>query len=116
MLIRVVMFHTFLPIVTQGNRAKFINHCKRANIRARTVFSGGNWHILFYALRDISTGEELLFDYGYPEEFTNRFLTTEGPAGEELAPAAAAEEPSFSETGAKRKKGARKKKSQKGKA
>lgn len=47
--------------------ARLINHgnYKEANIRPhRPLMVDGRWRLGFYALRNISAGEELLYDYG----------------------------------------------------
>ena len=60
--------HTFLFIVDRrtvidagvgGNAARFINHCCEPN--CETVIE--NRRVFIYALRDISPGEELAYDY-----------------------------------------------------
>ncbi len=43
-----------------GNGSQFINHSCEPNCQARIVHG----HLLFFALRDIEAGEELLLDYG----------------------------------------------------
>jgi SET domain-containing protein len=43
-----------------GNATAFINHSCDPNLFTRTVCG----HVLFFALRDISAGEELSIDYG----------------------------------------------------
>lgn len=48
-----------------GFYGRLLNHSRRhANLRPRIVDSAGKPRIVFYALRDISCGEELLIDYG----------------------------------------------------
>ena len=34
------------------------------NVEATTVYSNGRQHILYFTLRDIKQGEELVLDYG----------------------------------------------------
>ena len=62
--------HTFLFVLNDdeivdagvgGNEARFINHSCAPNCEA-LIESG---HIYIYALRDIATGEELVYDYAY---------------------------------------------------
>ncbi|KUF93618.1 hypothetical protein AM588_10004490 [Phytophthora nicotianae] len=49
-----------------GNKSKFINHDGvTPNCTAKVVSVCGVHHITIWALRDISVGEELVFDYGY---------------------------------------------------
>ncbi|ETN12566.1 hypothetical protein, variant 1 [Phytophthora nicotianae INRA-310] len=49
-----------------GNKSKFINHDGvTPNCTAKVVSVCGVHHITIWALRDISVGEELMFDYGY---------------------------------------------------
>ncbi|CAF0860056.1 unnamed protein product, partial [Adineta ricciae] len=52
----------------RGNKARFINHNCEPNCFAKTVLSGGVKHIVIYALKDISRGSELTYDYSFPEE------------------------------------------------
>lgn len=52
-----------------GNKSRFINHSvSRANIRSKVLVSCGNVKVVFYSLRDIFKGEELLFDYKFTDE------------------------------------------------
>lgn len=44
----------------QGNGTQFINHSCEPNCYSKVVHG----HILFFALRDIAPGEEILLDYG----------------------------------------------------
>jgi SET domain-containing protein len=44
----------------QGNGTQFINHSCEPNCYSKVV----RGHILFFALRDIAPGEEILLDYG----------------------------------------------------
>lgn len=43
-----------------GNGTQFINHCCEPNCYMKRV----RGHVLFFALRDIRPGEEILLDYG----------------------------------------------------
>ena len=51
-----------------GNKTRFINHADNEknglNCEAKIVLVNGEHRIKFSALRDIATGEELLFNYG----------------------------------------------------
>lgn len=52
-----------------GNKSRFINHSvSEANLRSEILVSNGCAKIVFYSLRDIYKGEELLFDYQFTEE------------------------------------------------
>jgi len=42
-----------------GNGTHYINHCCEPNAYMRTLYG----HVLFFALRDIRTGEEITIDY-----------------------------------------------------
>ena len=62
-------FHTFffslesgrlIDGASNGNEARWINHCCEPNCEAREE----NGRIFIYALRDIRRGEELNYDYG----------------------------------------------------
>ncbi len=48
-----------------GNKARFINHgdLGEENLKSAIINVQGVSHIGFYAERDITKGEELLFDY-----------------------------------------------------
>lgn len=49
-----------------GNQSKYINHSKaNANLKATVMVRAGLTKIVFYALKDIYRGEELLFDYQF---------------------------------------------------
>ena len=55
---------------TRGNVARFFNHSTDANLITQPVFSKSagtsmNYHVAFFACRDIPIGEELTFDYSY---------------------------------------------------
>lgn len=52
-----------------GNKTRFINHSVAdANIKSKILVSHGNIKVVFYSLRDIFKGEELLFDYQFTKE------------------------------------------------
>ncbi len=44
-----------------GSGAEFVNHCCEPNLESRIV----KRHVLYYSLRDIEPGEELLLDYHF---------------------------------------------------
>ena len=49
----------------EGNFTRYINHSStRPNLIQQYIYVNGEKKIVFYALRDIETQEELLFDYG----------------------------------------------------
>lgn len=51
-----------------GNKSRYINHSRdRANLKSDVHSKGGVPYIVFFALRDIYPGEELLFDYHFSE-------------------------------------------------
>ncbi|XP_037073210.1 histone-lysine N-methyltransferase 2A-like [Pollicipes pollicipes] len=52
----------------KGNAARFINHSCNPNCYSRVVDILGKKHIIIFALRKISRGEELTYDYKFPIE------------------------------------------------
>lgn len=59
-----------------GNKMRFPNHSgDRAtiNMYCKTKFCNGTWRVGFWASRTIQPGEELFFNYGYPEDHTRDF-------------------------------------------
>lgn len=52
----------------KGNLARFINHSCDPNCRTQVVSIGSTRHIVIYAKRDISAGEELAYDYKFSIE------------------------------------------------
>ncbi|EPX71846.1 histone lysine methyltransferase Set1 [Schizosaccharomyces octosporus yFS286] len=52
----------------KGNIARFINHSCAPNCIARIIRVEGKRKIVIYADRDIMQGEELTYDYKFPEE------------------------------------------------
>ncbi|KAI5645789.1 SET domain-containing protein [Phthorimaea operculella] len=52
----------------KGNAARFINHSCDPNCYSRVVDIHGHKHILIFALRRITVGEELTYDYKFPFE------------------------------------------------
>ncbi|CAL8111892.1 unnamed protein product [Orchesella dallaii] len=52
----------------KGNAARFINHSCEPNCEAKAVKISGKAHILIFALRRVSRGEELTYDYKFEKE------------------------------------------------
>jgi len=52
----------------QGNIARFINHSCDPNCYTRPILVNHKHRIVLYAKRDIQVGEELSYDYKFPEE------------------------------------------------
>ncbi|EEB05744.1 histone lysine methyltransferase Set1 [Schizosaccharomyces japonicus yFS275] len=52
----------------KGNIARFINHSCAPNCIAKIIRVEGHQKIVIYADRDIEEGEELTYDYKFPEE------------------------------------------------
>ena len=40
----------------KANKSRFINHSKKPNIFAKTIYSLGDFHVSFYSLQDIPPG------------------------------------------------------------
>ncbi|XP_072166012.1 uncharacterized protein [Diadema setosum] len=53
---------------THGNAARFINHSCEPNCFSRVIEVGGQKHIIIFASRRITVGEELTYDYKFPIE------------------------------------------------
>uniref|UniRef100_T1J3M7 Histone-lysine N-methyltransferase trithorax n=1 Tax=Strigamia maritima TaxID=126957 RepID=T1J3M7_STRMM len=51
-----------------GNAARFINHSCEPNCYSKVITVDGKKHIIIFALRRISRGEELTYDYKFPIE------------------------------------------------
>ncbi|KAM0680404.1 hypothetical protein GINT2_001464 [Glugoides intestinalis] len=52
-----------------GNKSRFINHSAlKPNLKSRILVSHGNVKIVFYSIKTIYKGEELLFDYMFSDE------------------------------------------------
>ncbi|XP_066495898.1 histone-lysine N-methyltransferase 2A [Tiliqua scincoides] len=51
-----------------GNAARFINHSCEPNCYSRVINIDGQKHIVIFATRKISRGEELTYDYKFPLE------------------------------------------------
>ncbi len=50
---------------SEGNITRFINHCSNApNVRSDHVFHDHRWHRVLRANRDITAGEQFLWNYG----------------------------------------------------
>ncbi|XP_034835989.1 histone-lysine N-methyltransferase trithorax [Maniola hyperantus] len=60
--------HLVVDATLKGNAARFINHSCDPNCYSRVVDIHGHKHILIFALRRISIGEELTYDYKFPFE------------------------------------------------
>lgn len=51
-----------------GNKSRYINHsAANANLKAEVLLTSGFARIVFYSIKDIYKGEELLFDYHFSE-------------------------------------------------
>ncbi|CAF0704728.1 unnamed protein product [Brachionus calyciflorus] len=57
-----------IDATTKGNQARFINHSCEPNCISRVLVIGGHKHIVIFAQRAISRGEELTYDYKFPKE------------------------------------------------
>ncbi|RNA03907.1 histone-lysine N-methyltransferase 2B [Brachionus plicatilis] len=57
-----------IDATTKGNQARFINHSCDPNCISRVLVIGGHKHIVIFAQRAISRGEELTYDYKFPKE------------------------------------------------
>lgn len=51
-----------------GNFARFINHSCQPNCYAKVVVAQGTQRIVIYSKRPIHSGEEICYDYKFPEE------------------------------------------------
>jgi SET domain-containing protein len=51
-----------------GNQARFINHSCDPNCISKILVINGHKHIVIFAQRFISKGEELTYDYKFPKE------------------------------------------------
>jgi SET domain-containing protein len=54
----------FVDARRAGNFTRFINHSNYPNIKAITIYSHDEWHMVYIAARLIKKGEQLLVDYG----------------------------------------------------
>jgi len=70
-----------LDSLRMGNKIKFANHHDSGNCEAKIKKVKGEWRIGIYAKQDIKVGEELLFSYGYHDEF-REFIRLPHPAFE----------------------------------
>ena len=64
-----IFFSLFL-----GSKAKFINHSTTPNCEIRIVLIACEHRIGLYAKQNISSGEELCFDYGYKRNGSKSFI------------------------------------------
>ncbi|XP_014295406.1 histone-lysine N-methyltransferase trithorax [Microplitis demolitor] len=60
--------HLVVDATMKGNAARFINHSCEPNCYSKVVDILGKKHILIFALRRITQGEELTYDYKFPFE------------------------------------------------
>ncbi|KAJ2454959.1 histone methyltransferase set1 [Coemansia sp. RSA 2337] len=51
-----------------GNVARFVNHSCEPNCIAKTIVADGTKRIVIYASHDIQVGEEVTYDYKFPQE------------------------------------------------
>lgn len=59
-----------------GNKTRFMNNSlleTNINVLGLTLLCNGVQRVMLYAKRDIRAGEELLYNYDYPEEVSNKF-------------------------------------------
>jgi len=57
-----------IDATTKGNQARFINHSCDPNCISKVIVVQGQKHIIIFAQRFISKGEELTYDYKFPKE------------------------------------------------
>lgn len=57
-----------IDATTRGNQARFINHSCDPNCISKVLVIQGQKHIVIFAQRLISKGEELTYDYKFPKE------------------------------------------------
>ena len=55
-----------VPLLLQGNLARFINHCCEPNCYAEIIKVANQPKIVIYAKRNLSPGEEITYDYKFP--------------------------------------------------
>lgn len=51
-----------------GNFARFINHSCQPNCYAKVLMAQGTNRIVIYSKKFIHSGEEITYDYKFPEE------------------------------------------------
>ena len=59
-----------------GNKTRFMNNSseeQNINVLGATLLCSGVQRVMLYAKRDIKAGEELLYDYAYPEHVREKF-------------------------------------------
>lgn len=47
-----------------GRLGRLVNHSKKGNLKTQAFLIEDHPHLIFVATKDISPGEELLYDYG----------------------------------------------------
>ena len=57
-----------IDATTRGNQARFINHSCDPNCISKVLVIQGQKHIVIFAQRLISKGEELTYDYKFTKE------------------------------------------------
>lgn len=60
--------HVVLDATTQGNIARFMNHCCTPNCYSKVIESEKGKHIVIFAMRDLAANEEVVYDYKFPVE------------------------------------------------
>ena len=61
-----------LDATMRGNMARYINHSCDPNCMTEPVEVDGDMHIIIFAARRVSRGEELCYDYKFDFEDDNR--------------------------------------------
>ena len=60
--------NTIIDATHKGNMARFMNHCCDPNCYAKVVSVNKQKHIIIFSNRQISAGEEIVYDYQFPVE------------------------------------------------